>query len=468
MSATTPSPCSEATKFAGHTLDTASLQLLLTLGLGVFAGAFDLGVLSPALPAIADLFHVAAHDAALIVSVYLLANVASIPIATKCADRYGRQPVYIACVAIFALGSLLTITAQSFVMFLVARAIQAAGAGGIFPVATAALADRVPAERRGAALGMLGAIWGLAGILGPVLGGVITHLISWRAIFFANIPLAAFVIYRARLHMPNLAPGKRGPLDVAGIALLTTALVGVVVGLSQLDPETVALGNQATTIIALVVAFAALVWLHFVEQRAAEPIISPALTANRQIALTYGLELLIGALEGALFFVPAALIAGQQLNASAAGLIAALGAFCFVGVIPVSGRALDRVGARVVLAVGALVTGAGLVLFAWGYQNLWLSIAAMLVAGSGFGALLGAPTRYIISNEAPTENRSAAIGLLSVFLIIGQVVGSSLAGGLIGAATITNSTYTTAYLAFGVLAVAAFGVTLLLAPHRKS
>ena len=453
---------------AGHTLDKGTLALLVTLGLGVFAGALDLGVLSPALPAIANLFDVAPRDASLIVSIYLLANIACIPIATKLADRYGRRPVYIACIAVFAIGSLLTITAPNFFMFLVARAIQAAGAGGIFPVATATIADRVPQERRGAALGILGAIWGLAGILGPIVGGVLTHLISWRAVFIANIPLSVIVIFMAQTHVPKIAPGKRGALDIAGILLLTIALIGIVIGLTRIDPQTAAIGNLLTTWIALGVSVLALIALHFVERRAAEPVISPKLLANKQIAITFGLELLIGALEGALFFVPAALVSGQRMSASLAGIIASIGAVFFVGVIPLAGRALDRVGARMVLTVGSLVTGAGLALFAFGYHNLPLSILAMIIAGTGFGALLGAPTRYIISNEAPPTNRSAAIGLLSVFLIIGQVVGSSLAGGLVSGDDVTTGSYKVAYLAFAALSVAALAVTLLLAPHRKT
>lgn len=463
-----PNPAPSTKSVAGHTLDKATLALLVTLGLGVFAGALDLGVLSPALPAIASLFDVAPRDASFIVSIYLLANIACIPIATKLADRYGRQPVYIACIAVFAVGSLLTILAPSFPVFLIARAIQAAGAGGIFPVATATIADRVPMERRGAALGILGAIWGVAGILGPILGGLLTHYISWRAVFIANIPLSIIVIFMARTHVPKLAPGKRGALDIAGIALLTIALAGIVIGLTRIDPETAAIGNQLTTIVALVVSLVALVALHFVERTAAEPVISPKLTGNRQIAITYGLELLIGALEGALFFVPAALVAGQRMSASLAGVVASIGAVFFVVVIPVAGRALDRVGARAVLAAGTLITGGGLAMFAFSYRSLPLSIISMVVAGTGFGALLGAPTRFIISNEVPATGRSAAIGLLSVFLIIGQVVGSSLAGGLIAGSDVLTSSYHVAYLAFAVVAIAAFGVAMLLAPHRKT
>jgi MFS family permease len=141
----------------GHRVDRSTLPLLLTLGLGVFAGALDLGVLSPALPALGAAFGVGPRDLAWVFTLYLLANVVAIPVTTKLADAYGRRPVYIVCVGVFAAGSVLAIAAPSYAVFLLARAIQAAGAGGIFPVATAAIADRVPLERRGAALGLVAA-----------------------------------------------------------------------------------------------------------------------------------------------------------------------------------------------------------------------------------------------------------------------------------------------------------------------
>jgi len=202
---------------AGHKLDRSTLPLLLTLGLGVFAGALDLGVLSPALPALAHAFGVGTRDLSWIFTLYLLANVVSIPIMSKLADRNGRRPIYILCVAIFGAGSLLAIVAPTFGVFLTARAIQAIGAGGIFPVATAAIADRVPPERRGAALGLVAATWGLAAVIGPTIGGLLTHFFSWHWIFAANVPLAIVVIVLAQRYVPQSAMRVRGPLDIAGI-----------------------------------------------------------------------------------------------------------------------------------------------------------------------------------------------------------------------------------------------------------
>jgi EmrB/QacA subfamily drug resistance transporter len=452
------SPAEPATtSVAGHRLDPTTIPLLLTLGLGVFAGALDLGVLSPALPALGIAFGVGARDLPWIFTLYLLANVVSIPIMTKLADRNGRRPIYIACVAIFAVGSLIAIFSQNWPMFLTARAIQAFGAGGIFPVATAAIADRIPPERRGAALGLVAATWGVAAIIGPLVGGAFTHFLSWHWIFVANVPLALVVIYMARTTMPVTVANVRGPLDVAGIVLLAAGLVGLMFGLTQYDVNGVTSNLHAR--LWLTGGIVALIVFVFAERHAKEPVIPPRFFTDAQLALVYGLEILIGILEGALFFIPAALVAAEHLSYAVAGAIAAIGAVMFVVVIPGAGRALDAAGSRVVLTAGTTLTAAGLAIFAFGFANVWIAIGAMVVAGCGFGALLGAPTRYIVTNRAGSKQRSAAVGLLSVCLILGQILGGSLAGGVIGSQADAVTGYHIAYLWFTAIAVVAALVT---------
>jgi MFS family permease len=386
-------------------------------------------------------------------TLYLLANVVSIPVMTKLADRNGRRPIYIACVSIFAAGSVLAIFSPNFTVFLIARAIQAIGAGGIFPVATAAIADRVPADRRGAALGLVAATWGLAAVIGPSLGGVLTRFLSWHWIFAANVPLSVVVIALARTTVPASAGNVRGPLDIAGIVTLATGLLATMIGLTQLG----AIAPYAFGL--AIVAFVAFV---AVERRAAEPVIRLKLFRERQMVVTYALEVLIGILEGSLFFIPAALVAAQHLSYAVAGGVAALGAFMFVAVIPGAGRALDAVGSRLVLTVGSVLTAVGLVIFAFGFASFAFALVAMVVAGTGFGALLGAPTRYIITSNVGPDQRSSAVGLLSVFLIIGQIVGGSLAGGIISAHRVDVDGYRAAYEAFAAVAVIAALLTLAL------
>lgn len=429
--------------------------LLLTLGLGVFAGALDLGVLSPALPAIGAQFSVDTGALAWIFTLYLLVTVASIAIASTLADRYGRRPVYIACVALFAIGSLVAIFAPSYGVFLFARALQALGAGGIFPVATAAIGDVVPPEKRGRALGMVAATWGLAAVIGPVFGGLMTHLISWRWIFAANVPLAIVVVALALVYVPANAPRARGPLDVGGLSLLCVGLLGLAYGITT--------ARIALSVVGILLLVGFVAW----QRVARNPVVPVALFAAPQLAKTYALELLVGILEGSLFFVPTVLVNAEGLPYEVAGAIAALGALAFVVVIPAAGRALDRIGSRDVLLVGALFTEVGLAIFALGFTSPWLAVLAMLVAGVGFGALLGAPTRYIVTGAAPAHLRATAVGLLSQFLIVGQILGASLAGGLFSAASSELRGYRDAYLAFCVVALLALVLSATLTPRSK-
>jgi len=429
--------------------------LLLTLGLGVFAGALDLGVLSPALPAIAREFAIPTGDLAWIFTLYLLVTVASIAIASTLADRIGRRAVYMGCIGLFLLGSFVAVLAPSYGFLLFARALQALGAGGVFPVATAAIGDVVEPERRGSALGLVAATWGLAAIVGPTFGGLVTHFVSWRWIFALNFPLAAIVLFLAARNLPRAAPRVRGPLDGLGLALLCTGLLLLMDGLTTARLVSALLG------IATLAGFA---WW---ERSAEFPILPLSLFTTPQLVKTYLLEIAIGVLEGSLFFIPTVLVGAQGLSYAAAGLIAALGAFMFVAVIPLSGRALDRIGSRDVLLAGTVLTELGLGLFAIGFTSLPLTILSMIVAGCGFGALLGAPTRYIVTNEAGEARRATAVGLLSQALIVGQILGSSLAGGVIGLAVNEIHGYRDAYLCFCGVALAALAIAATLDSRAK-
>ncbi len=427
----------------------------MTLALGVFAGALDLGVLSPALPAIAREFAIPTGDLAWIFTLYLLVTVASITVASTLADRFGRRVVYMSCIGLFALGSIVAVVAPSYGILLFARALQALGAGGVFPVATAAIGDVVAPQRRGSVLGALGAVWGVAAIVGPLFGGLVTHYVSWRWIFVLNFPLSAIVLYLAYRYLPRVAPRVRGPLDGLGLSLLCIGLLLLMDGLTTARALSVLLG---------VAALAGFVWW---ERNANYPIVPLRLLTRPQLAKTYTLEVLIGMLEGSLFFIPTVLVGAQSLSYAAAGTIAALGAFMFVLVIPLAGRALDRLGSRDVLLVGAMLTEVGLGIFALGFQSLPLTIVAMIVAGCGFGALLGAPTRYIITNEVGEAHRATAVGLLSQALIVGQILGSSLAGGVIGLAANELLGYRDAYLCFCGVALAALAIAATLDSRKR-
>lgn len=429
--------------------------MLLTLGLGVFAGALDLNVLSPALPALARNFGVVTGDLAWIFTIYLLVTVASIVIASAFADRYGRRLIYQISILLFAIGSLWTILAPTYAHFLLARALLALGAGGLFPVATAAVGDVVHPSRRGAALGIIAATWGLAAILGPAIGGAITHFFGWRWIFILNFPLAAIVLVLSSRYVPTGETKQRGAIDTLGLALLCLGLLGVV--------DAIISARFLLGIVGLVLLAGFVTW----ERRVREPVVPLELFRNAQLVKTYLLELVIGMLEGSLFFVPTVIVATQHVSEAVSGLVAAAGAVMFVVVIPFSGRALDRIGSRDVLSIGALLTECGLAIFAIGFSSMATTVAAMIVAGIGFGALLGAPTRYIVTNETHPGSRATAVGLLSQCLIIGQILGTAMIGGVIGNARSELGGYRFAYLAACGAALAALFVISTLQGRRS-
>ena len=135
----------------------------------------------------------------------MLFNLVSTPLMAKLSDSFGRRSIYVMDVTIFAAGSLVVAFAPSFAFVLIGRAIQGLGAGGIFPVASAVIGDTFPPEKRGRALGLIGAVFGLAFLIGPILGGVLL-LAGWRWLFLINLPIAAVVIVMALALAADRAP----------------------------------------------------------------------------------------------------------------------------------------------------------------------------------------------------------------------------------------------------------------------
>ncbi len=428
-------------------------RLLWTLSLGVFAGALDLSVLSPALPALGHEFGVQTADLAWVFTLYLLVTVLSIALASTLADRYGRRPVYLACLALFAAGSIVAITAPSYAVFLGARAIQALGAGGIFPVATATIGDVVPAGRRGAALGIVAATWGLAAVIGPSIGGLVTHFISWRWIFAANVPLAAVVFALAISDVPAEAPRRRGPLDLLGLALLCMGLLGLMDGLIASRPL---IGVMGVVILA---TFA--IW----ESMAAHPIVPLELLHTPQLIKTYALEIVIGVLEGSLFFIPTVLVGAQGLSYCCRRL--------HRGARRLHVRCGDsRVGARARPRRQPRRTARRRGPHRAGLSDLCARVRVAAAPSCWRWSLPALdsvrcsvpPRATSLRMRRPESGRATAVGLLSQALIVGQIIGSSLAGGLFGAASSEIVGYRNAYLAFCGFAF----IALILAATLKS
>ena len=432
--------------------DKARNRLLLVLFVGVLMGALDIAIVGPALPTIRDYFGVDDRAAAWIFSIYVLFNLVSTPLMAKLSDVYGRRSIYIMDVAIFAAGSLVVALAPGFAFVLIGRAIQGLGAGGIFPVASAVIGDTFPPEKRGRALGMIGAVFGLAFIIGPILGGVLLPA-GWRWLFIINLPIAAAVIVMGLRVLPTTRRAERLPFDWQGMLLLGLGLASLAFGINRIDTKTLGASLASVRVWPFLLLAAALITaFYFIERRAVDPIVRPHLLGNGQLRLTNVLSAGAGVGESALVFIPALAIAAFGMSSSTSSFMLMPVVLALAVGAPLAGRYLDKVGSKVVILAGTTLLAAGMLMLSRAAASFPLFILSGVVIGLGLSSLLGAPMRYIVLNEAPAEDRGAAQGVLTVFTGVGQLISGALVGAAAASAGGGVKGYSTAYLIIAIVA----------------
>lgn len=408
--------------------------LMPVLFAGVLMAALDTAMVGPALPAIERDLNAGTVLLSWVFSAFALATLVATPFMAKLSDRYGRRPVFLLCVVVFAAGSLLVALSGNIIMLLAGRVVQAIGAGGIFPVASAVIGDHWPPEKRGAALGILGSVFGIGFLLGPLFGALLLPL-GWQFLFLLNLPVAAWIFWRARQVLPaptGRTASERFTFDWAGAVLLTVILLVAGIGLGRLAPDqfTPAVPLLLATVLTVgVIAFVR------VEKAASDPLLPIALFRAPAVRAAALLGIGSGLTEGSLAFLPSLATAAFSVSDSQASLlllpvIVALGALA-----PVAGRLLDRVGPRLVLLAGVTFVTLGMVAFGLASHSLAGFIFAGLLTGAGMAALTGAPLRYVLLSEAPAGSRASAQGLLAVFQGTGRLLSASLIGALAAAAT---------------------------------
>ncbi len=415
--------------------------ILVTLLLGVFMGALDIFIIAPALSAIQSGLHVTPRLVTWTITAYTLVLVVSQPLVAKLSDLYGRRWIYCACVTLFGAGSLLCALSHGFAPFIVGRSVQAVGAGGVLPVASAVVADVFPEERRGAALGIIGSVFGLAFLLGPIIGAVLTAGLriggvttDWHGLFVVNLPLAALIILLAARTLPAGAPRLRAGLrfDWDGALLLGLALFCVIFGLSRVSFLSFGAnftGQAAVPLVLIGVATLVPFWLN--EREVADPIVDTRAFSRRQLVIAMLLSIGAGIVTSSIVYVPQLVEGTFHLKTGDGGYyLVAVAITLFLGT-PVVGRMIDRYGSRGVMLFGGVTTSVALALLLAAGRSGALTVLALLLAGLGLATFVGTPLRYIVVNEAAEQRRASSLAVLTVCNSVGQTIVLPLGGALI-------------------------------------
>jgi MFS family permease len=424
--------------------------VLAVLFVAVLLAALDIAIVGPALPAIRGTFAVTPRWLPAVFSVYVLFYVVGTPLLAKRSDHYGRRRVFLESLAVFGIGSILAAAAWSYPLLLLGRAVQAFGASGLLPVAAAVIAETVALERRGRTLGLIGAVFGIAFLLGPLLGALLLDA-SWRWLFVVNIPVVLALMVAAARLLPSSASAAPRRFDVLGGALLAVVLAAAVIGIGQLDTSAPAAGLQSLTVwpcFALVALGLPVLWS--VEKRAADPVLPPALLRSPQLRVVGAIAVAVGAVEAGMVFLPDMAVLNFEIDAASASLTMLPLVLTLCVGAPLAGWLLDQIGPRSVVQLGLAITLAGLLLFALlplDWRNFYL---AGVLVGFGMSALLGAPLRYIALDEAGEQRRGAGQGLLTLCVSVGQLVGAAMIAGVVGSAADALPGYRQSLLTFAV------------------
>ncbi len=400
--------------------------LLLTLMLAML----DQLIVSTALPRIVGDLGGVTH-LSWVVTAYVLAATITTPLYGKLGDLYGRKRLLMVAIIIFLAGSALSGLSQSMDQLIMFRAIQGLGAGGLMVGAIATIGDLVSPRERGQYMGYMMAAMMLAMIAGPLLGGYITDSLSWRWIFYINMPVggAALLYLAATLHLPRLRVPHR--IDYLGAAVLAVAATSIVL-LTTWGGSQYAWGSR--TIIGLgVLAVAAVAVFLMIEARAAEPVLPLHVFRNRNFSLATAMSFLLGlAMFGALTFLPIYQQTVQHLSATGSGLMLVPMMLGSTVTSLIAGRVTSRTGRYKALPIiGAAIMAVGMFLLT-GLSVTTTRLTSglfFLVLGIGMGFLMQITT-LIVQNSVPPSDMGVASSSRTFFQQIGGSIGVALFGAI--------------------------------------
>ncbi|MDO4982172.1 MAG: MFS transporter [Eubacteriales bacterium] len=409
--------------------------------LGLFIGAIDTGIITPARPIIQSQLGVDANLGIWMITIYTLTYAAIIPIAGKLADTKGRKPIYLLSIGLFGAGSLicaLSAFVDSFGVLMLGRIVQAAGGGGIMPVATAEFGTSFPEEKRGMALGLVGAVYGLANVLGASAGSAVLDIAgveNWQWIFLINVPICIFIVIAGIAVLPNNRAEHTKAMDKLGTLLMTLLILSLLYGLKNLDFFNFAQSFMTVKVWPFILACVVLTPLFVrAERKAEDPIFHIEYASNRQIMIILALALVVGCSMMGMIFIPQFSENCLRLASGSGGYFVIILGICSGAASMISGKLIDRKGAKPVMALGFLTTIAGclyLGFIAVRFVNLINVIISLVVIGFGLGLTMGTPLNYMMLRNTSDEESNSALATLSLVRSIGTAVAPAIMVGFI-------------------------------------
>ncbi|MGH2514342.1 MAG: MDR family MFS transporter, partial [Ktedonobacterales bacterium] len=359
-----------------------------------------------------------------VITAYLLASTVGVPIYGKLSDIYGRRLFFMAGMVIFLIGSALSGTSQDMTHLILYRAVQGLGAGALMPIAQAIIGDIFPPSERGKWQGLFIAVFGLATILGPLLGGFITDTWSWRWVFYINMPIGIVAFITAGITMPNLVVRRAHKIDYFGSVALILWTVPLLLGLSFAGNQFDWVSWQSLAFFGAAVVM--LVLFFVIELRAAEPIINPGLLKNSIFSVSVLTTFLLSAgMFGAITFLPyfVQLVLGQSATNSGVVLTPMMIGFMISSLI--GGQLLSRTGKYKILAlVGFVIAAFGMFLLSRMSPSTTEGelVRNMIITGLGIGVMMSLFT-IVVQNAFPLRQLGEVTATLSFFRSMGSTIG---------------------------------------------
>ncbi|MDQ2809831.1 MAG: MFS transporter [Chloroflexota bacterium] len=401
--------------------------------LGILLAALDQTIVGPAMPKIIGDLNGFEHYA-WVFTAYMLTSTISVPIFGKLGDMYGRKWFFIGGIVVFLIGSMLCGQATDIWQLIGFRALQGLGGGIMFANAFTIIGDLVPPADRGRWQGMFGAVWGLASVLGPTVGGQITDNLNWRWVFYVNVPVGLIALAVLLTTFPNIKPaGLRKSIDWAGAGTLIAGLTPLLVALSLGGSKDWAWGSVNTLgLFGVGVAF--LLAFLFVESRAKEPIIPLDLFKNRTFTLSVVTVFLTGVgMFGAISYIPLFIQGVQGDSATSSGNAITPMMLALVAASVISGQLLSRTGKyRILGIVGMTLLTVGLFLLSTMSltTDRWQTIIFMVIMGFGLGIAMPLYT-LVVQNAFPANRLGVVTSATTFFRSIGGTVGIAVLGSVV-------------------------------------